>query len=626
MSVEDLSFSRLKEKYKHLEDAGFFVLKEAQNNPSVGTQNLTFQCLKCLPKIKTCSCQDGAASNLRRHIKSLHGSCLAKFDVISKQRAKRGPAANVTLEPPMKQVKLFDVRTSRATQTQVNMAIQKFIVNTYQPFTLVRDTSFQDMIKTLDPSKSVPCYESLMKMIDTDFTNMKSTLIDIFSSVDYVSLTTDAWTAVHKSYMGFTCSWLTDDLTRENAVLGIRRLEGSHTYLVLAEAIDKILKEYKIQNKTIAMTTDGASNFGKCFSVFGAGAISSALNSTTDEHFVDIDEVLEDPDPDSKISLPRHLKCLSHSLSLVAKKDIEKATENSSYKRISKSFFGLAQRLWNFQDRSTKQSDKIREICNSLFTVPVVTRWNSVFNSVTDLKAKQDKLDDVMDALSERRFSVNEKVFMDEYLKCTRPIALALDKLQGQTEVSLGYVLPMLKRITEEVAGLRGKTRFCEPLIECTIEALDKRFKHLFNDNDYILAAVTSPMFKTRWITDVPLKEKAIELLKNAVSHAGQTQEEELPPVVQKERSLFDFGEEENEGPSEVDLYLLDKNKDIASLNSYPVVKKLFRQYNTALPTSAPVERLFSVGANVITPNRSKLLDSNFEKHLLLKCNKKFMN
>jgi len=51
-------------------------------------------------------------------------------------------------------------------------------------------------------------------------------------------------------------------------------------------------------------------------------------------------------------------------------------------------------------------------------------------------------------------------------------------------------------------------------------------------------------------------------------------------------------------------------------------IKQLFLHYNTTLPSSAPVERLLSAAALILTKKRNRLSDEQFESLLLLKVNK----
>ena len=54
-----------------------------------------------------------------------------------------------------------------------------------------------------------------------------------------------------------------------SAALACRRLRGSHTFDVLAGALEDIHTEYAIRQKVTRTMTDNGSNFIKAFSVFG---------------------------------------------------------------------------------------------------------------------------------------------------------------------------------------------------------------------------------------------------------------------------------------------------------------------------------------------------------------------
>lgn len=49
-----------------------------------------------------------------------------------------------------------------------------------------------------------------------------------------------------------------------------------------------------------------------------------------------------------------------------------------------------------------------------------------------------------------------------------------------------------------------------------------------------------------------------------------------------------------------------------------PGLRNAFIDYNTSLPSSAPVERLFSLGKRVLSPMRTLLSDNNFEVLVML--------
>lgn len=62
--------------------------------------------------------------------------------------------------------------------------------------------------------------------------------------------------------------------------------------------------------------------------------------------------------------------------------------------------------------------------------------------------------------------------------------------------------------------------------------------------------------------------------------------------------------------------------KSIDSLYAFPLVKQLFMKYKTTLPSSVPVEHLFSYGGNVLTTSRSRISDDHMEQVLRLRYNR----
>lgn len=71
----------------------------------------------------------------------------------------------------------------------------------------------------------------------------------------------------------------------------------------------------------------------------------------------------------------------------------------------------------------------------------------------------------------------------------------------------------------------------------------------------------------------------------------------------------------------ELQMYLNSPSNDISMLPYYPNVMKVFFEYNTPMPSSTHVKRLFSTGMSEMAVKRYNLCDELFEKLVLLKQN-----
>lgn len=210
------------------------------------------------------------------------------------------------------------------------------------------------------------------------------------SGVSYVATTTDCWTAHQRSFIGVTCHWIDEEtFERRSAALACPRLRGSHTFDVLAGAIDAILCQYRIRGKVVRTTTDSGSNFVKALSVFGEQSLSeeaeSDQDSTEEEPQVnhqDTFNILEE-DNGLEYQLPPHQRCACHLLNLIATTDAAKAEgQTDTYKRLSRAAFGKCQAIWNKTGRSYMVAEIVEDECKLQLIRPNQTRWNSTYMAV----------------------------------------------------------------------------------------------------------------------------------------------------------------------------------------------------------------------------------------------------
>ena len=66
-----------------------------------------------------------------------------------------------------------------------------------------------------------------------------------------------------------------------------------------------------------------------------------------------------------------------------------------------------------------------------------------------------------------------------------------------------------------------------------------------------------------------------------------------------------------------VNDYLESDCYELSLLKTMPIMEKIFRKFNTTLPSSAPVERLFSSAGGIFSKRRQLLKDESFRSQLL---------
>ena len=384
--------------------------------------------------------------------------------------------------------------------------------------------------------------------------------------------------------------------------------------------------------------TDNAANFVKAFKEFKRTEEDDGDNDTDDDVTVhDVDNILDaDTDDDTvdvvadeALYLPPHQRCASHTLNLVAVSDTEVANQDAGYKRVSRAALSKCTALWNKTSRSTVSADIVTEKLNTCFIVPNDTRWNSQFRAVDKIKKlleqQPEHMREVCLALGVVPFHENETNFINEYCNVMQPLACSLDILQGETKCFIGYLLPTLSTLEMKLRALRSNLKVAAPLVDAILTGLANRFAGYHERQDLILASITLPQFRLRWLDDSKKASARCMLYEMSRALTVVSDRSADEPSSSQEDEFFTFmaqPERHESVSSEVDCYLSDPSKDLSLLHKYPSVLKLFVKFNTALPSSAPVERLFSLGGQIFVPRRNRLSDASFERQLLLRANK----
>lgn len=229
-----------------------------------------------------------------------------------------------------------------------------------------------------------------------------------------------------------------------------------------------------------------------------------------------------------------------------------------------------------------------------------------------------------------------------------KPIAVSLDKLQGDKNVSVGSVLPCLHYIKNALGGCELKTKMStnhkvqaigNDMIRSLKTAFQKRFDPLLiiddTNRELVLAAVSHPVYKLKWIIDERDLANAKRLFEGEVKNMESIPKENVIEELDIEDDEFISthvhsstrrASSDSRWANEAFNFVEDRKKNLEMLDQYPLVSAVFRKYNTTLSSSGPIERLFSQALIIYTPRRNRISHINFERTLLLRKNQNLLN
>jgi len=218
------------------------------------------------------------------------------------------------------------------------------------------------------------------------------------------------------------------------------------------------------------------------------------------------------------------------------------------------------------------------------------------------------------------------------FFQVMKPLATVLDKLQGDKNMTMGHLLPLITILKRKLVALETQEdaplTICQPLATALVNGIDrpKRFGKMLemgeDTNTILLAAITEPKYKTYWMLTEEDKNKAKDVLLTALREVDAG-----PTLRRQQTDVNDFfrGElvhTEDSCEEELNNWLTASSTEQASISAFRRIKEIYLQTNTLLPTSASSERMFSKGKDLLQAKRNRMKDKHFEMRLLLSINR----
>ncbi|CAG5897710.1 unnamed protein product [Menidia menidia] len=593
-------------------------------------KNIIVQCNLCLPRVNLLSTSKTSTSNLKKHLDRTHLGCEARPDA-KRGRKKEEYNGEESRHCQLKKLKA-EIISKFLTQSKIDDLIFTFIVEDCQSFYVLEQPGFKKLIAGLTEGLRTMDRVTLFTKVDQSFSRMREELMAKLTGVEYVCTTADIWTANNRSFFGMTCHWIdAETLERKSAALGFARLQGRITYATVAGRIHDIHAAYNIESKVQTTVTDNGSPFISVFREFSA----EGPESEDDIGFYEnVGGVLEgEPEQDMLLFLPSVQRCASHTLEQIVSEDFWQAVSQGPMCQLHFSAMTKVSSIWSKCHHLQVGMDAAEEIGKMALVVPAVIRWNVEYCAVQKVVSLSEReLTELCARLEVPRLQPEETAFLKEYVSVFHPLAFALELFQAEQKCYLGLVIPTVLSLKNKLNEQKAAADYLGDVIGSLVMTIDARFQELFSSTEAKIATATTPQFRLWWMAASEREEMCSLLAAEAAQmDPGSVAEANTSrglSTIESEDDFFSYGSAKANAHNqprgvmdEIRKYVEGTGKSLECLQDFPRVKHLFLKYNTPLPSTAPVQRLFSQKGNLVTSQRNFLTDNYFERVQLLRYN-----
>lgn len=343
----------------------------------------------------------------------------------------------------------------------IDKVLMRLFTGDFQPFSVVEDAGFKAFVSALNPSYQLPSRRTITNsLLPAAYEEVYNEVKEEMRNVKAITLTTDCWTSRNtENYFGVTGHYITENFEAKSVLLDCSCFEGSHSSQNLADALNKVIDEWGLQQKVVLVVSDNAANITK--------AVKDILHLN-------------------------HFGCFAHTINLIAKDSLELEEVNTildKVKQIVGHFKRSTTSMAKFMDQQKLLQNEPRKLIQC-----APTRWNSIFYMLERFTCLEQPVRTTM-ALLNKDFPIisnEEWEFMRELVSVLKPLENVTVFTSAEKYVTASSVIVIIDGLLDVYSRMQQKqvphltvsaSNLLKAVIKKIFNGISHRFCNLENSN-----------------------------------------------------------------------------------------------------------------------------------------------
>ncbi|CAK1602973.1 unnamed protein product [Parnassius mnemosyne] len=357
---------------------------------------------------------------------------------------------------------------------RINNAIIYMICKDNQPFTIVENEGFRNLIKVIAPLYKLPNKTTLTRWVDDKYAALSTVFKKKLSTIENLALTTDMWSetmSMRSSFRNNSNFSVGNDLF--SITLSVYQSNERHTSEHITQMLLDTCTEWGIdKNKVSAVVTDNAANM--------VNAVDIAFGK-------------------------KHILCFAHTLNLVVQNSMQQCTE-------LRNLINKVKDIVTWFKQSNIASNELRKATQkeTKLIKEVPTRWNSIYYMIERLLELRTVINTIIirHKNAPPMLTASELSILSSVLQLLRPIEAGTKEVSGDKYSSSSKVIHCLLL---EVKPFKLEDPLPKELQSLVLKEIDRRMGVIERVHPLAIATILDPRFKKMHFTDPLACSAAVE-------------------------------------------------------------------------------------------------------------------